>query len=322
MAVRLVVGIFLVLALAGPSSGFALPHGGTPVALVTAERQNELLAVSLPDGRVLRRIPVAADPETVAAQVAGPAVVVSPGSGTVTILAFHTLRRLAVLHGFRTPQIAAITPDGKWAYVTDSTTGELSVIALATDRVVDHVPVGARAHHLTISPDQSRTWVALGESASTIVVLDTSRPNRPRVLGRFHPAALVHDLVFAPDGRSVWIGAANTDYVSLLDPTTHRVLATVPAGPPPQHIAFGARGHAYITSGYGSTIETVDEHTHRILRRAAAPYGSFNVATTGDVVVTSSLLDGAVSEFNGANLARWYSKELAPVTRDLALTVW
>jgi len=310
------------LLLASAATALAQPLGGTPVALVTAERQNELLAVSLPDGQLLRRVSISADPETVAAQATGPAVVVSPRSHTVTLLAWRSLRRLAVLRDFRSPQIAAITPDGEWAYVTDSATGYLSAIELATDRIVDRVFVGHDAHHLTISPDQSRTWVALGESASTVVVLDTSKPNRPRVLDHLHLAALVHDLAFAPDGRSVWLSSAQTNDVSVLDPTSHHVLGTIAAGPAPQHIAFGTRGHVYITSGYGSTIETADEHTHRLLQRATTPYGSFNVATVGDVVVTSSLLNGTITEFNGANLARWYSKQLAPATRDLALSIW
>jgi DNA-binding beta-propeller fold protein YncE len=310
------------LLVASPATTLARPLGGTPVALVTAERQNELLAVSLPDGHLLGRVSIAADPETVAAQPTGPAVVVSPSSHTVTLLAWRSLRRLAVLRDFRSPQIAAITPDGEWAYITDSATGYLSVIELANDRIVDRVFVGYDAHHLTISPDQSRTWVALGESASTIVVLDTKRPNRPRPVDRFHPATLVHDVAFAPDGRSVWLSSAQTNGVSVLDATSHHLLGTIAAGPAPQHIAFGTRGHVYITSGYGSTIETADEHTYRLLQRATTPYGSFNLATVGDLVVTASLLNGTITAYNGANLARWYSKQLAPAARDLALSIW
>jgi YVTN family beta-propeller protein len=79
-------------------------------------------------------------------------VVVSP-SGTVMILAWRSLRVLAVLRDFRSPQIAVITPDGDWAYVTDSASGDLSVISLASRRVVDRVFVGYGAHHLAVSPD-------------------------------------------------------------------------------------------------------------------------------------------------------------------------
>src|SRR5581483_331965 len=172
--------------------------GGSPVALVTAESANQVIAVSLPSGKVVRRVPVH-NPETIAAGTTGPAVVASP-SGTVTILAWRTLRTVAVLHGFDSPELAAITPDGTWAYVTDAATGELSAIALASHRVVDRVFVGRGAHHLAVAPDGHRTWVALGERATTIVVLDTSHPDRLRVIGQIHPPTLAHDLAVAPDG--------------------------------------------------------------------------------------------------------------------------
>jgi hypothetical protein len=54
------------------------------------------------------------------------------------------------------------------------------------------------------SPDGRRTWVALGETAHTIVVLDTSMPTRPRVVARMRLPSPGHDLMFAPDGRTVW----------------------------------------------------------------------------------------------------------------------
>jgi hypothetical protein len=314
--------LFAVLLVTGSAAGHRL--GGTPVALVTAESENELLAVSLPGGEVLKRVRVAPDPETVASQASGPVVVVSPASGTVTLLAWRSLRPVAVLRGFRSPQLAAITPDGEWVYITDAATGELSVIELAAKRVIDRVVVGRGAHHLAVSPDQRRTWVALGERASTIVVLDTSRPDRPRVIWRFHPQVAAHDLAFSPDGRSVWVSSVSASYVSVLAPRNGGLLGKVPAGRPPQHVAFIANGrpHAFITSGYGSSIEMVNPATRKVIRTARLPYGSFDLASSGDLVVTCSLLNGDVAEFNGASLARWMTVKVAPKTRDAAISVW
>ena len=100
--------LLLLIAAAFPVAAAAGRQGGSPVALVTAESANEVIAVSLPSGNVLRRLHLH-DPVTIAARTTSPAVVVSP-SGTVTILAWRTLRVLAVLHNFRSPQLAAITP--------------------------------------------------------------------------------------------------------------------------------------------------------------------------------------------------------------------
>lgn len=314
--------LLLLVAAAFPAATVAGRQGGSPVALVTAESANEVIAVSLPSGRVLRRVHLH-DPVTITARATGPAVVVSP-SGTVTILAWRTLRVLAVLHDFRSPQLAAITPDGALAYVTDAGTGDVSAIDLASHRVVDRVFVGRNAHHLAIAPDGARTWVALGERARTIVVLDSANARRLRVVGRIHPSTLAHDLAAAPDGRTLWVTSDSAPYVSVLDTRTSNLLGSVPAGPPPQHLAFVpfGRPRVYITSGYGSSIELVNTRTRTVIRRGEVPYGSFNISAAGGIVAVSSLLDGDVTELAGPTLARSMTARPAPATRSIAISVW
>ena len=286
-------------------------------ALVTAERLNEVLALSLPSGRVLRRVHVGADPTTVAAGRNVPAVVVSPGSGRVTLLLVPSLKPIAVLPGFRSPQIAIVMRGGAFALVTDSAAGTVSSIQLAELRVVDRVEVGLGAHHLALSPDNRTAWVALGETATTIVVL-RSDPRGLRVTRRLHPPVAAHDLVFAPDGRTVWVTSATAPFVSVLDARTGRTVARVPAGRAPQHIAF-AGGRAYITSGYGASMEMVDAQTHRVLRSVRLPSGSFNLAVFGDLIVTTSLLDGRVTVLHTGTLRRVMTTTVAPNARAVAI---
>jgi hypothetical protein len=52
------------------------------------------------------------------------------------------------------------------------------------------------------------------------------------------------------------------------------------------------------------------------------PYGSFNLATFGRNVVTSSVLTGYVTELDGGTLKRMWTTKLAPVTRYVAISVW
>jgi DNA-binding beta-propeller fold protein YncE len=318
---RLRVAVFVALVAATTTAGAsARPQGGSPVALVTAESENALLAISLPDGALLRRVTLATDPENVDVQPSGPAVVVSAKAGAVSILAWRSLRLVKVLRGFRDPHIAAIAPDGEWAYVTDDGTGLLSVIELARTKVVRRLFVGAGAHHLSFSPDERRLWIALGERARTIVVLDTSRPGRPRVITRFDPGFLAHDLAFGPNGRRVWVTSDAGSRVGVFDSTSRRLLFTVPVGPPPQHVAFGTRGFAYLTSGYGSRIVMADARG-RVVRSGTIPYGSFNVTTVGSLVVTSSLLRGTLTELDD-RLRVLRTVRVAPAARDVGVAAW
>ena len=307
------------------SSMSAARAGGTPVALVTAETENSLLAVSLDDGSLLRRLALPADPENVVVGAGVTAIVVSARGHAVTLLDWRTLNALKVLRDFGAPHLAAVAPDGRWAYVTDDARGQLVTIALASRQVVDRLAVGAGAHHLTISPDGRRLWLALGEQARTLVVVDTTNPGRPRILRHFDPGIAVHDLAFSPDGSQVWLTSSNSQTVTVVDAHSARRLFAVPAGRPPQHVAFNysvskLSRFAYISSGYSSRIEMVDARNGRVLRLARVPYGSFNLTTAGGLVVASSLMRGTLTELN-EQLHLIRNVKVAPAARDVAVVV-
>ena len=299
-------------------------------ALVTDEAQNRLLVVDLPSGRIARSVPVPADPEDIASSGnGGVVVVVSSQAGKVTILNRDTLKVIKTFGGFDEPHIAAISPDGSYAYVTDDARGTLTVIRLSDMRVTDTVAVGNGAHHLAFSPTEDTVWVALGENANEITSLSTVRsrpanasavsdPGHPQVVGHFRPGFSAHDLAFSPNGRTIWITSAAGPDVTAFSARTHRVLFRVPVGAAPQHLVFEG-SYAYLTSGYGSTIEKVNATTGRVITRASAPYGSFELDAADGYVVSSSLLRGTLAVYTpGLKLLRIV--KLAPATREVAIS--
>ncbi len=299
-------------------------------ALVTDEEQNRLLVVDLPSGRIARSVPVPADPEDVAASGnGGVVIVVSSAAGEVTVLNRDTLHVIKTFGGFDEPHIVEISPDGAYAYVSDDASGTLTVIRLSDMRVTATIPVGVGAHHLAFSPTERTVWVALGEDAQEITTLSTvvgrqagSSPvlntGHPHVTGRFTPGFAAHDLGFSPDGRTIWITSANGPDVTAFSARTHRALFRVPVGAPPQHLVFAGR-YAYLTSGYGSTIEKVSAATGRVIARASAPYGSFELDAADGYVVSASLLKGTLAVYTpDLKLVRVVT--LAPATREVAIS--
>src|SRR5207248_1404552 len=84
--------------------------------------------------------------------------VASVRAGAVTLVDTATLRVRRVLRGFASPHIPACSLDGRYIYVTDDARGQLTVIR---SRVVRKLFVGFGAHHIAVSPDQPRLWIAL-----------------------------------------------------------------------------------------------------------------------------------------------------------------
>jgi YVTN family beta-propeller protein len=306
-------------ALPGPARPARPARPPAVQALVTAETENRVLVVDLPSGRVVRRIPVAPDPEDLATDGnGGEIVVVSAAAGKVTLLNGDTLRPLKVLAGFDQPHIAAIAPDGQHAYVTDDARGTVTAIDLANLRVTDTIHVGAGAHHICFDTKDQLAWVALGESARMLVLLGTQDIAHPRVVGHFPPASPVHDLACSPGRGRFWLTSATGPDVTLVDGFDQGVVFRVPVGPPPQHVVLQGR-YAYLTSGYGGVIEQVDANTGRILAKAKSPYGSFELAADGRYVVTSSLLRGTLAIYT-PQLRLLRVQHLAPATREVALS--
>ena len=307
--------LLLLAVLAVPAS-HAARMGGHPVALVTAETENQLLVVGLTTGKVEQRLRMPADPQNVEADDRT-VVVVSSRAGAVTLLDAKRLRVTRTFRGFASPHIAKLSPDGGYAYVTDDTRGQLVVIGLARKQILRRVFVGLGAHHMDFSPDGRRLWIALGERARTVVLLTTMQRARPRVVGRFEPGGLVHDLAFAPGGRRVWITYDDRPSVGVFDARTRRLLFTIPGGSPPQHVAFGH--FAFVTSGNDGRLR-IFSRRGRLQGVAHTPDGSFNLGLGGGLVLMSSLTQGTVTSFRGNGHLLW-TRKLAPAARDVALVV-
>lgn len=314
--------VALVLVL--PALGATTP-GGRPVALVTAETADEVFAVSLGKhgGHILRHVHLD-DPLMIASASHGPAVVVNP-RGTVTLLAWHSLRPIKTFRGFRSPKVAEVAPNGQLAYVTDERTGDLTAIDLQQRRIVGRVFVGLEAHHFGISPDGRRIWVALGETATTIVRLDASNPRKPRVIGRFHPEFGAHDISFAPGGGMALVTSPTRSTVSAYAARGRqpRLVWYAGAGRGPEHVVISG-GDALVSSGYSSSIESLRwrHPSAGAQAHAEVPYGSFNLAAYRDVVVTTSLRTGQVTELRLPDLHRLWTTKVAPAARYVAITVW
>jgi hypothetical protein len=282
------------LAFAPPA--FARSLARRQVGLVTADLESRLVAVDLSSGRVRSYVRTLSYPRSI--ESVGPiAVVAHPEIGSVTLVHGPTLSVAHVLRGFDEPRYTAGHPDGLHAYVTDAGRGEVVALDVVRGRVLHREPVGARARHITISPSGHTLWVALGSKARELAIVDVSNRARPRLVRRFRPEFLAHDVGIAPDGRHVWVSSGDRDELLVYDALTGKVLARPSGDWPPQHVTFAGR-RAYVTSGWSGTLR-VHRVDGRPLVRTVVPVGSYNVQHADGWVLTPSLGHGNLCILDG-----------------------
>jgi len=278
-------------ALAAPPAA-ARTAGGTPLALVTADLESRVVAWPLASGRP-RAIPTPAGPRSIETVGAGRlALAAHTSAGAVSLIDVATLRVRRVLSDFAEPRYTAAAPDGLHAYVTDAARGELVTVDLRRGRVVHRTWVGARARHLGLDPGSMTLWTALGFSAAELAVVDVSRPERPRLVGRVRPPFPAHDVVFAPGGEHVWVSSGSERRLAIFDAATRRPLELLAAGRPPQHLTF-AGAAAHVTSD--DELRVHRPRDGRLLRATPLPEGSYNVTSGFGLVFTPSLERGTLT---------------------------
>jgi DNA-binding beta-propeller fold protein YncE len=207
--------------------------------------------------------------------------------GAVTLVDVSTLTIRGVLHGFSEPRYTAAHPDGRHAYVTDARRGDVVALDVVAGRVVGRERVGPRARHVSVDPAGRTLWIALGSKAREIAVVDVSEPARPRLVRRFRPPFLAHDVGFAPRGRRAWISSGDRNELAIYDTREGRLLARPYGDAPPQHVTF-AGGLVYVTSGWSGTLR-VHRADGRPLARTVVPVGSYNVQEALGWVLTPAL---------------------------------
>jgi hypothetical protein len=290
---------------------------GLEVALVTADLEARLVAVQLTSGRVHRHVRTLPKPRSI--EAVGPMAVVAHSEiGAVTLVRGSTLAVEHVLRGFGEPRYTAGHPDGRHAYVTDAKRGEVIVMDVLRGRVLAREHVGSLARHITIDPAGRTLWVALGSKARQIAVVDISQRVRPRLVRRFRPPFLAHDVGWTLDGKRVWVSSGDRNELAIYQARTGRLLKRLAADKPPQHFTF--RGEAvYVASGESGMLRV-----HRTdgdpRRTTAIPDDSYNVQQASGWIVTPALGRGTLCVLDSRAGVVW-RKTIARSSHDACIVV-
>lgn len=155
-------------------------------------------------------------------------------------------------------------------FVTNERSGDLSIIDLATERVVATVPLGKRPRGIQVSPDHTLLYVAL--SGSPIA-----------------PPGVDEKTLPPPDKQA--------DGIGIVDVKTRTLLKILPGGSDPEQLAVSADGRWLFVAnedvGQASVIDAVTGKTLYIVKVGGEPEG-VNLRPDGKVVYVTSEEDGEV----------------------------
>lgn len=157
----------------------------------------------------------------------------------------------------------ALSPDDRFAFVTNQQSDTVSVLDVATLRKIKDLPTGRAPVHIAFSSQSQALYVSC-EADGKITIIDLARQS---ILKHLETDPGITTIRFAPGGRYGFVAHPTANVVSIFDAATNQRLQTVRVGKAPDQIAF-TKNFAYVRAA-GS-----DEMTQIELASITKPEGA------------------------------------------------
>ena len=185
---------------------------------------------------------------------------------------------------------AAVSPDGTRAYVTNYSSGNVTVIDTASKTVVTSVETVAMPVGVVVSPDGARAYVA-NSFSNSVTVIDTTKFTREQIPMPHY--SYPSSIAISPDGTRVYVAGNNVPpdfgtakcYVFVIDTATNQVVDSIRV-PYPMALAVSPDGaNVYVVCG-SSYLYTISAATDRVTKALLLEYNGAEEPATAGIAVT------------------------------------
>ena len=197
-----------------------------------------------------------------------------------------------------------LSPDERFAYVTEERNDLLRVVDLQAQATVDTIQVGDLPSDIDITPDGGLLCVT-NLYSQDISIVDLARRE---VIGRIELGASPGELEIAPDGRRAYVAAQNHGSVSVLDLASKRLVGDIQLdGERTYGLAFSPDGKTLYVSSEGMLV-AIDPERNLILRTLKVGDDSASLGISPDgsrTYVATMLVQGGGSGVTAVDLVNW-----------------
>ena len=154
------------------------------------------------------------------------------GSDSISIMQGNTHTVVPVGKG---PEGLDLSPDGKFLWTAHSRDGGVSIIDVATGKVVHTLDAGTRrSNRIKLTPDGKLALISDLEGGEVVVVDAAAR----RVTKRLKPGRTPEGVLFPPGGGDAYIALAGDDQIAVVDLRTLEVTRRIATGKGPDGMAW------------------------------------------------------------------------------------
>jgi YVTN family beta-propeller protein len=139
-------------------------------------------------------------------------------------------------------------------YVGNSRGDDISIIDLATLKVVGDIKLGDRIHGVAVQPNGKRLFVTV-ESDHTLRIVDTA--SRQQV-GSVKVSGRPNQVAVTPDGKYAVVPIRDGDKVDMVDVAKQRVVKSLPIKEPHNALNTGSNRYVYVSSMGSHEINVID----------------------------------------------------------------
>lgn len=215
------------------------------------------------DGIVVRRITVPGAVHDVALNPGGNfGIATHPRQDSVSVVDLVDFSLVKTLKTGSTPNYAAVSNDGKWAYVSNSGDNTISEIGIETWTVNQNKRASNSPQHLELAADRATFFVAnIGDGTGSAIPLKDDTETQT-----FEVGGILHGIDLPDDQKTVFASGTEKNKLYAIDLGTGQIRSAA-VGPSPYHLTtIPGTGPLYLTSVNRPAIWVVDQKSQRVWR--------------------------------------------------------